>query len=657
MCSEQHDAKGVCMKSRFPRAMAYWLIIAVFAGCSSQFATTDRNDAAKVSETTKRSESVSADTDLSLVEEPAHATYPEEEATLSSILQLYEDALSAIENDDFELAETKIDSAAVLSAEIDIEAIQDSVLAMRYTDTLSTLFQQYGRMYRSVDTVNQDDPLKWLEELSETDPQNFKNGLWKDDELRQIVQKIALRSDVPIDYNEQVRKSIYFFQIAKKKEMERWQRRSGRFIPFIQEVFEEEGIPLDIAYLAMIESGMNTRAYSRAHASGLWQFIYSTGRLYGLKRTQWLDERRDAVKSTRAAARHLKDLYSIYGDWRLVMAAYNCGPTRITRQFRAGNTDYWTMSMPRETAGYVPSFMAAVVISKAPELFGFEGIEYEAPLEFDTVDVPYMKLSVAAECTGAQLQEILDLNTELLREYTPADGLYPLKIPKGTKDRFVVEFAKIPKEKYQPPRTDTYIVKSGDTLSGIASRFRVSVNAMIAANSIRNPSRLSVGQRLNIPGSAVSPSTVAASGTSSTAKAVPETPVTKEQVAAQKINSKKYTVKRNDSLWLIARRHNTTIAMLTALNNITGTKIVPGQTILVPAEAATLATADPVVSGTVANSQSADSADIVYTIQRNDTLYEIAKKYGVSHQDIMQWNKIKNHRTIKPGQKIIIKKR
>ncbi|MBT4484437.1 MAG: lytic transglycosylase domain-containing protein, partial [Candidatus Latescibacteria bacterium] len=284
--------------------------------------------------------------------------YSEEEAILAQILQYQNDALDALEEGDFSLAETKIDSASLLSTQVVLDNINDESLVIQYRNTLSSLFQEYGKILNDVDTINREDPMAWLEELSASDPEEFKNGKWTDDELRTIIKKISLRCDVPIDYNDQVKKSIHFFQTQRRTEMEKWMKRSGRYLPLIQEILDEEGLPLDIAYLSMIESGFSAKAYSRARASGLWQFIYSTGRLYGLKRTTWIDERRDPLKSTKAAVQHLKDLYKMYGDWRLVMAAYNCRPSRITRQHRAGNDDFWTMTLPRETRNYVPSFMA-----------------------------------------------------------------------------------------------------------------------------------------------------------------------------------------------------------------------------------------------------------------------------------------------------------
>ncbi len=620
------------------------------SGCLSQIARHPVEKGPIATEnTTVQKNSETPTTETKQEEIPADiAIYGEEEAVLSAILNYYDSALEALDAGDFSLAETKIDSAAVLASDVDISSIGDESLALRYMNTLASLFQDYGRIFREVDVINSEEPMNWLEELSEVNPEDFKNGQWKDDELRHVVQKIALRCDFPIEYNDQVKKSIYFFQTVKKKEMAKWIRRSGRYLPMIIEVLEEEDVPLDLAYLAMIESGFSAKAYSRARCSGLWQFAYSTGRMYGLKRTQWYDERRDPLKSTKAAARHLKDLYKIYNDWYLVLAAYNWGPRGVNRQLKAGKTDFWTMNMPRETRNYVPSLMAAIIISKAPDLFGFGGIEKEPELAYDTIEIPYTNLKTAAKCAKIDLDELKLLNTELIKGYTPSNTKYALRIPAGTKDSFLKEYAKLPKEKYQPPAVDSYYVKRGDTLSGIAARFRVSVNSIVAENNIRNRNRLRVGQRLRIPGRRTASSSSASTAT------VAKKNVSQSEIAAAKQNAKTYKVRRNDSLWTIAVKHGTSVSMIQALNNMgSRTRIVPGQTLKIPAAGSSTSTAS--ASTQLASAATVANSEITYVIRRNDTLYEIARKYNVSYRDIMRWNKIKDHRRIKPGQKITIK--
>ena len=582
---------------------------------------------------------------------PDDYRYYDEEACLAQILQYYDAAMNAFQEGDFGMAETKIDSASVLCAGIDLDSIDDESLVSRYQATLTCLFQGYGKLLTETERIVQEDPMAWLEELTETDPEQFKNGKWTDEELKRIVAKISLISDIPLDYNDSVRNSILFFQTNGRDAMTTWLRRSGRYLPVIQGILQEEGLPLDLAYLSMIESGFSPNAYSRASAVGLWQFIYSTGRLYGLNRTAWIDERRDPVKSTRAAAAHLKDLYKMYGDWQLVMAAYNSGPTRVTRQFQAkeGDIEFWEMTLPRETRNYVPSFIAATVIAKAPDLFGFENIEKDPLLEYDEVSVrPYTSLSIAAKCAGIDVATLKSLNAELRTDNVPADGKnYSLKIPKGSSEVFRTAYEKVPAEQYTPPRVSTYYVKRGDTLSQIATRYGVSLSKLMAANNIRNANSLRIGQAINIPGSN-STTTAAPSSASSSS-----TTSSKKVVTVDRTNTARYTVKRDDSLWLISQRYNTTVAVLQALNNMgSTTRIVPGQVIQVPGTATSASSRSNTAAPQVASNS---TGEITYTIQKNDTLYEIAQKYGVKYQEIMQWNKITNHRNIKPGQRIVIK--
>ncbi len=485
-----HSKKDILWRSQNTSITVLAIFMCLCLGCVSRFSKKPAYDstAPEIVSTATISNDIASSAEVSETQESAALGYEtctdtpiygEEEAALSTILNLYEEALEAIDKGDYSLAETRIDSAAVLSSGIDISVIEDESLALRYMNTLASLFQDYGRIFRDVDKINRESPLDWLDQLAETKPEDFKNGKWTDDELRQIVRKIALRCDVPIEYNERVKKAIYFFQTKKKKTMAKWIRRSGRYMPVIKEIFEAHDLPLDLACLAMIESGFNPRVDSRTHNSGLWQFGSATGRMYGLKRNQWYDQRDDPVKSTKAAARYLNDLYEIYGDWLVVMAAYNGGPARINRQIRIGNRDFWSMNLTRETENYVPSFMAAVIISKAPDVFGFESIQNEAPLVFDTVEIPYMSLQAAAECAGVDLKTLKELNTELIKSHTPVGQDYSLKIPVGSKERFLIEYVKLPKEKYLLPKVDSYYVKRGDTLSGVAAKFRVSVNAAL----------------------------------------------------------------------------------------------------------------------------------------------------------------------------------
>ncbi len=580
------------------------------------------------------------------------------EDQLAGLLTLYNESLKAHEDGDFGLAETKLDSAAVFASTIDLDAIEDENIGAEYRRVLADLYREYGNLLAESAVIAQEDPTTLLEEFSHTDLEQFKSGQWNDDELLKIVKRIALRCDVPIDYNEKVKNAIVFFQSNPKgrEAMTKWIRRSGTYLPFIQRILEEEGLPHDMVYLSMIESGFSPQAYSSARAVGLWQFIYSTGRLYGLDRDEWVDERRDPEKATRAAAQHLKDLYRMYNDWNLVMAAYNCGPSRVTRQVVADEEiEYWEMNLPRETQNYVPYFMAAVIICKAPELFGFEGIEQDTPLEYEEVEVrPYTSLASAASCIGVSADVLKALNPELRNNRVPPGKVsYQLKIPTGMCDTFVAAYNDIPAETYTPPKVGTYAIRRGDTLAEVARRHGVSLNSLMNANPGVVPNRLRVGQRIRIPGASDGGEEVATTVTtparSSSASAAP---------ARSAAKTTTYKVRRGDNLSSIADRFGTTVANLQSLNKFgSRTRIYLGQTLRVPASETSVSSGkgDSIEVASAVDAESAGKATkITYVVKKNDTLYDIARRYNVDHRDIMLWNRIKDHRYIKPGDRITI---
>ncbi|MFC1560990.1 LysM peptidoglycan-binding domain-containing protein [Candidatus Latescibacterota bacterium] len=558
--------------------------------------------------------------------------YENEEALLEEILYNYDEALIAHQNGNYGLAETKIDDALVLSQQVNLDEIMDESLLLRFKDAIFLIAQELGKILNESSIIAEEDPMAWLEELN---AEQFKSGKWTDEELEKIVMKIAVTADVPIEFNKQVRNAIYYFQNGGKEDMAKWMKRSGRYIPLLRKILSEEGIPVDMVYLSMIESGFSTKAYSRARAVGLWQFIYSTGKIYGLNRNQWIDERRDPVKSTKAAAKHLNDLYKESDDWNNVMAMYNSGPRRIRLQMKnTENIEFWDLQLPRETKNYVPSFMAAVVISKAPEIFGFDNIEKDPPFEYDTVEVhPYTSLTIAAKCSGVDITEIRELNPEILRDRVPpGENKYTLRIPKGSKDTFLAEYTKAPVEKYEPPRLSSVRVRRGDTFSGIADRHRVSISRLRAANPhITNINRLRINQTINIP------------GTTTQSPNYQTIPVSRDDAFV-------YTIKKNDTLGILAERYTTTVQTLQSLNNMgRGTRIYVGQKLLIPQNKDSSPSKQLQITDV-------GKAKIVYIVQKNDTIYEIAQRYGVDYRKIKEINKIKDHRKIQPGQKLIIEK-
>lgn len=285
--------------------------------------------------------------------------------------------------------------------------------------------------------------------------------------------------------------------------------RSARYVPRMSSILEKEGVPQELAYLPLIESGFRPQAVSRAGAAGPWQFIRGTGRRYGLRIDRYVDERRDPVKSTWAAARYLKDLYAMFGDWHLSLAAYNSGEGTISRILgEAPVENFWQMSdggyLRAETENFVPRFLAAVQIADEPEAYGFDAPSAE-PLRYDLVTVErQLSLAQVAALSGASTRTIKELNPALLRGVLPPRG-YAVRLPKGCREAFEAAYARMGRAgggrlaSRSGSGLRTHRVRRGDTLGSIAQRYGVSVKALQRLNRIRNPRRLQIGRTLRVP--------------------------------------------------------------------------------------------------------------------------------------------------------------
>jgi membrane-bound lytic murein transglycosylase D len=326
-------------------------------------------------------------------------------------------------------------------------------------------------------------------------------------ELKMTLAQLRAKYDIPIDVNAAVVAYIRFFQSpVARSHFVKWLGRSYRYLDRYREILKEEGLPEDTVYLAMIESGFGNFAYSRAKASGPWQFIAPTGKLYGLRQDFWVDERRDPEKSAHAAARFLKRLYEQTGDWRLAWAGYNAGVGRIFKARDRGYADFWDMAsapgkkvLRAETKGYVPKLMAAAIVSKHPQAFGFTDTEIEKQdwMDYEEVTIPSATLlTVIAKAAGVSEREILDLNPELRRSCTPPRP-YDIKIPSDSADTFAANWPEI-----QPKIRLTFaghVVRRGDTIAGIARRYGVPPQAISEMNGVRGRKRLKPGMALVIP--------------------------------------------------------------------------------------------------------------------------------------------------------------
>jgi membrane-bound lytic murein transglycosylase D len=344
-------------------------------------------------------------------------------------------------------------------------------------------------------------------------------------------QETRHATDPYLTQSEFVDQEIAFFQTAFKERFEKYLSRSGRYLPIVRQIMKESEVHEDIAYLPLIESGFNPMAVSRAKATGLWQFMKRTAKQYGLRVDNWIDERYDAVKSTKAAMQYFKDLYALFGSWPLSMASYNAGEGRVGRALaKTGTSDYWelkaTGKIPKETRDYVPKFMAATMIAKDPGAYGFS-VSYEAPLDYDEVLVPKQtSLLAISRITKVSLADIKAYNPELRRGTTPPN--YPgylLKLPFGTKETFLANRANLPKyveekvvrprskrtkvsakSKKQgtrpPPSVNRHVkhrIKKGETVALLSQKYHISQNQIRKANRLKKNSVIRAGQSLLIP--------------------------------------------------------------------------------------------------------------------------------------------------------------
>jgi membrane-bound lytic murein transglycosylase D len=458
--------------------------------------------------------------------------------------------------------------------------------------------------------------------------------------------------DIPIETNPWVAKWVRYFTGDGRKYYERWLSRSTRYQPMMRAELKEKGLPQDLVYLSMIESGYNTHAYSSADAAGLWQFISSTGKLYDLRIDFWVDERRDPEAALGAATTFLDELHTMFGDWRLAWASYNGGPGRVRRATeKAGSKDFWTLAdgayLHPETDNYVPKIMAAAIIGHHPERYGFTNIEYQSELEYETAHVDgSVEFDVLARCAGTTVEHLKDLNPALRRLATPPEG-YDLRIPVGVRDTFVTALAAVPKEE-RVATVQRHTVRRGETLSTIAAKYHTSVSTLSRANNLKNVNHIYVGMNLVIPragGTVPAAATPEASEPRSTSTAS----ASSSAAAPRPTAARTHTVVRGDTLSGVADRYHVTLAELRAWNHLSGSTILVGQKLKVSAGSTSTASSS---GSSGSGSGSAASTSRTHTVARGETLATIARRYGVSTSDLQRWNGIRDASHIEVGQKL-----
>lgn len=508
----------------------------------------------------------------------------------------------------------------------------------------------------------------------------------------QIPASLLPKTDVPLTINEYTKRAIAFFMGKGRVHMENWIHRSGKYFPMMSRIFQEEGLPPELMLLSLPESGLNPTARSWAKAVGLWQFMKATGALYGLRSTYWYDERRDFEKATRAAARHMKDLYADLGDWHLVFVAYNAGPGWVRRAIRrTGSTDFWEMRhrLPRETRNYVPQYIAVALIFLRPEAFGFENVQKADSLAYEYVTVDdCVDLELLAECAGTDLATIRDLNPELTQWCTPPNYPgYQLRVPAGASLSFAENYARIPEEKKLDFATHT--VRKGETVGAIAKRYGLQTAVIFEVNRMSRKTRLKVGSTLIIPVQSKSVAAIvevqrkreqeererALKRREQQRTLAAKSPArTRPQAAAYEPSGRvklTYKVKKGETIGHIAEWFRVRASNIRNWNDIPyGRHIYAGQTlkIYVPEERAEefrkIASMDFTQKQQMVRSSGKQSAAapaerrdrtnwLQHSVKRGESLEKIAAKYDVAIADIRTWNKLKSSR-INAGQTLEI---
>ncbi len=500
-----------------------------------------------------------------------------------------------------------------------LDAYQDSQLAWEKGD-LDTALQALDEAYRLL--------LK-LELPSDSPLIQDKNELRL--LIAQRIQEIYAsrmaavgtnHQTIPLVENKFVADEIKIFQTKERDYFEKGYKLSGRYRPLILEELKKAGLPEDLSWLPLIESWFNVKAYSRARALGLWQFISSTGYRFGLKRDRWVEERMDPVKSTRAAIKYLTELHSLFGDWTTALASYNCGEFKVQRVINSQHIKYldnfWDLyiMLPLETARFVPRFMAALFIIKNPEKYGFNLPQPDPPLNFDEIVINKpVKLSSLSGAIGLKDGDLVSLNPELIHGATP-DEEYILRVPVGCGELTLSAVNSLPSYVPLEATAVSHYVRRGETLSQIAGRYGTTVQAIARLNGLNRVHLIRVGQRLKVP----------IRGSSVSASPGPELIKDGEKLV--------YVVKRGDTLYQIASAFGTTVDKIKNDNNLESNILTVGQKIVI-------------------QSGKPEGA-AVYSVVAGDTLFDIARKYGMELSTLLAINGLSSRSKIYPGQELWI---
>lgn len=482
----------------------------------------------------------------------------EEEKIIKRAEEIFAEGLNEIEKGHLLKARNLFDSA--------IDAFLQSPIPLKDSPNLSRAFEEMLNKIHEVEMKSISEGDGFVEQTTEVsfidELESIETFPLPPEKAKELMEKVKAEMagrifSIPVEINDRVLAFIELFKGERRERFERALINSGKFIGKIKEIFKEEDVPEDLAYLPLIESEFKTRAKSRANAKGIWQFVDRTGKLYSLNYNWWVDEKYDFIKATRAAARHLKDLYNRYNDWYLALAAYNAGAGKIDRAIqKTGKADFWEIAKTKyiktETKNYVPAFLASLIIARNPQEHGFDIVP--APeLKWEVCKIPSpTDLRIIAECAETTLQEIQELNPELRRLTTPGNvPFYEIRLPEGKAEIFNQNFAKIPQDKRVFWRW--HIVKKGETLSSIARKYGVSVHVLKEVNSLTS-TRIRPGLNLLIPSRR-------------------DIEYSRERIV--------HVVRKGENLYRIAMKYNTSVEKIKEWNNLKDNLISPGKKLVI----------------------------------------------------------------------------
>ena len=611
------------------------IIASVFmATACSHFPSTHKSDA-KANTDQPMQPNVSASTDIEADTDATTAAMPQ----LIEPLPLKKAETDELEEDASTAAGEEVDTAGEdrSPADTQTEKQGQTILdeALDFCEVAQSFWQK-GELENALEGLD-----KAYSLILEVDTKEDVKLIQQKEDLRFLISKRILEiyasrnivvngnhNEIPLEMNQHIEAELKRFTNGEKAFFEQSYQRSGRYRTYILEALRKEGLPEELSWLPLIESGFKVKALSRARALGLWQFIPSTGYKFGLKRDRYIDERIDFIKATDAAIAYLKELHSIFGDWATVLAAYNCGEGRVLHVIRTQRVNYldnfWDLyqRLPLETARYVPRFFAILHMVKNPDKYGLHQIALDQELTFDTIEITrQVHLASISKATGIDLETLKTLNPELRYQLLPPET-YQLRVPQDSKGMLLAQIDSIPVSQLPQRAYVRHRVRSGETLGTIARKFHTTVGRIMRANNLRRSNFIRAGKTLKIPQSGYM-------------RSAPK-PVVKTAIPA----SGTHYVRKGDSLWIIAKRYGTTVEKIRSENSLSSNNLHIGQALTIPG----FKTA-PLPDTSQLNT---------YSVKSGDSPYTIARKHNMALERLLLINKLNPRSKIFPGQQLYI---